>query len=237
LQVTPSDEIDRRLAEFVGLWRACAINNKIALENFLTSSPSADLDELEPISRTSALHVAAKQNYLGVCKILLSKGANVNVTSGDGSTPLMFACQHPDGFELVQLLLRDYSANIHLTDGAGNTALAYAVRGGSLRIVDALVTAGIDVNVVNNQKVSPMMHAALTNNISLIEALSGAGADINAQDSDGNTALHYVCLTGNLKAAKLLVQCGAQIETPNNRGRTAIDVACSTEIVDAVSER
>ena len=54
-------------------------------------------------------------------KILVSTGVNVNVKSVDGKTPLMFALQHTENLEIVDLLL-SVGANVNDVDQYGQSA-------------------------------------------------------------------------------------------------------------------
>ena len=75
-------------------------------------------------------------------RLLLSFGADPNVHSRDGLTPLMKACRHRDkGIKTAQVLL-DYGANINAQGRARQekkTALHYAVLSGSIPLINFLI--------------------------------------------------------------------------------------------------
>jgi len=183
----------------------------------------------------SALHIAAQNNFLDICRLLLSNGANVNLPSGSGMTALMYAAQHPDALDLVTLLLQEYNASVRNVDKNGNGVIVAAIRGGNLRVCDLLIAKGADINSPNRQGIYPIMHAALASQLSILEALARAGANVESQDRDGNTALHLACMTGNPKTVRVLVSsCSAQVGAVNAEGLTPVQVASSDAAAQAV---
>ena len=63
---------------------------------------------------------------------------------------------------------------------------AYA---GNLKEVQVLVAKGVDVNLRDQKKRTPLILAAYNGHTPVVEFLVGKGADINAGDSDSQTAL------------------------------------------------
>ena len=84
-------------------------------------------------------------------KVLISAGANVNHTSKDGNSALIFAIQKGH-VQIVQVLIEaqadvNYAvpANIFAPDHEGMTALMYASGKGHAQVVKALLDANVDV--------------------------------------------------------------------------------------------
>ncbi len=77
-----------------------------------------------PKGRTSLMIACAYYSNLDICKMLVDKGADVNLTANDGTTSLMLAAQ----FGKVQIVsyLLSKGANPSLKDNSGKTALDYA---------------------------------------------------------------------------------------------------------------
>lgn len=77
-----------------------------------------------------ALHWAARQNHLKMMKVMLEKGADINITMDSetmaGRTPLHIACIYGN-IEMIKLLL-EYGANEYVQDVSGKTPAHYAVK-------------------------------------------------------------------------------------------------------------
>ena len=100
----------------------------------------------------------------------------------------------------------------------------------SLRI-EALVSAGADVNAKAKNGITPLHEAARcsTWNAGAIETLISAGADVNARESDGYTPLHVAVrfdFSGVfVHVIEALVAAGANVAIRNNAGDTPLDLA------------
>jgi hypothetical protein len=70
------------------------------------------------------------------------------------------------------------------------TALMYAVGYGQLNVVKALIDFGANVNVSNENGLTPLMIAVQRGKKNMIKTLIDAGADVNARDSYGYSILH-----------------------------------------------
>ena len=81
-----------------------------------------------------------------VLKFLIQKGADPNVVSLEGATPLMNAVQSNEA-ERVQILL-DNKANVNAQDYRGFTALHRAAEMGHEKLVGILLDHGADKNIV-----------------------------------------------------------------------------------------
>jgi ankyrin repeat protein len=85
---------------------------------------------------------AAEFGRLGLVKLLLDRGADVNMKNRWGLTPLLYAvtAPHPDP-QVVQALL-DGGADPHVRDAKADSALALAKRAVQVEIVKMLEKAG-----------------------------------------------------------------------------------------------
>ena len=156
------------------------------------------------------LMLAVKTGELPVVELLIKAGANVNtIEKFENQTPLMWAADAPkNAAEMVKLLLskgasvkprarfNDWPSQITSEPRAqyrpvgGLTALLYATRAGCYACVDAMITAGADVNQPTPEGVSPLMIALDNDHNEVAKLLLDRGANPNLWDWWGRTALY-----------------------------------------------
>ncbi|XP_065565858.1 serine/threonine-protein phosphatase 6 regulatory ankyrin repeat subunit A-like [Artemia franciscana] len=103
------------------------------------------------------LHCGAK-GKLGVCKLLISNGANVNALNKFNQTPLHYAAEL--GKVATCKFLISKGANINAFDRWNNTALHFSAQQGKVDVCRLLISHGCRINCANLHKVTPL-HAAV----------------------------------------------------------------------------
>lgn len=88
----------------------------------------------------TALHIVTARRDTGWIEFLVAKGANPNLTDGEGATPLMIATQLRFA-EGAQMLL-DHGAQVDKPNGSGETPLIRAVHLNDLSMVRLLISKG-----------------------------------------------------------------------------------------------
>lgn len=150
----PSADIDRPLrGGNTLLHHACQHGHveivKCLLEN--GADPNRQVESITPLM--SACSSGADGPVVeDIVKILVDKGAVVNVSNNHGVTPFMFACIHGH-LEVVAFLIQ--AAFLEATDNQGWTALFHAIENNQPEVVSILVKAGADVNVANRKGYAP----------------------------------------------------------------------------------
>lgn len=66
-------------------------------------------------------------------------------------------------------------------------------------IVELLVNGGANVNIIDQDKCTPLHKAAGGGYHRAVESLIKAGADVNATEYSGSTPLHWASISGKLK--------------------------------------
>jgi ankyrin repeat protein len=101
---------------------------------------------------------------------------------------------------------------LNLRDIDGGTALIIASEFSDTsgkEIVEALISAGADLNIQNKDGYTALMTATFYHNQETVDALISAGADLNIQDEDGETALMLATKESNYSTADALILAGA----------------------------
>lgn len=140
---------------------------------------------------------AAPSDHLELCKILIAAGANPNLSSADGSTPLMYAAgvcgdnlSDKERLELCKFLISS-GADLNQKNEAGASAIGCAVSAGNVKIVESLIVAGADVNIIDNQQRN-LLHRINAKDgedaIHLAQLLLANGTNPNHLDAEGKTA-------------------------------------------------
>ena len=170
----------------------------------------ADVDKKDQRKQT-ALHYASERGYLKVVEALLSKGAEIDVEDGDRCTPLMLAVRrrHID----ILLYLIDHGADVNEKGyNMERTALHYASKRGDLKVVEALLSKGAEIDVEDRNQCTPLLWAAIREHNDILLLLINCGADVNKIAYRERAALHYASERGDLEAVEALLSKGAEID-------------------------
>ena len=110
------------------------------------SQQSAPQAEAKPVVKAPDISLldAASAGQIGVVKLHLAAGTDVNVKTVSFSTPLHYAAMH--GYKEIAELLIDKGADVNGKDDGGVTPLHYAAWNGHKEIVVRLIAEGADVN-------------------------------------------------------------------------------------------
>jgi ankyrin repeat protein len=197
--------------------------------NQLSSEPRA---QYRPVGGLTALLYAARDGCAECVEALIGAGADVNVPTPEGVTPLMISLDN-DHNDVATLLL-DRGANPHVADWWGRTALLIVVdrkaslsggRGGRgagaaargpapagphMAIINRLLAADVDVNAEMN------MHRPSRG--------GNSGRFSDRQLSTGCTALYRAIEVGDMEVIRALLAKGANPNI-NDMGFTPFLVA------------
>jgi ankyrin repeat protein len=163
--------------------------------------------------------MAAANGRTEVAKLLLSKGADINVRTDEGDTPLHDAASrgHAGMVELLLSRKADVNARRAKVAGsprqaeAGGTPLHDAVQRGREEVVGPLIDGGANVNSRSDSGRTPLHLASVKGRAGIVRRLLDAGADVNAFSDDGLTPLHAIVIGGDVGSAALLLDRGADV--------------------------
>lgn len=209
--------------------------------------------------RTAMLETMPRDpNPSEITVYLLDHGANPNLASAEGGTPLMSAAMNGQ-VKLLKLLLAK-GADPGLRDYLGRTALDYAgIRGaeeivallrdrspmtlgeaaqfGDLPRVKDLLSKGAKVN---EGPVTPLMEAATNGQVEAAKVLLDNGAWLTARNEEGKSALDLAAENGEATLVKLLLARGANpndATTKRDNAQTPLMLAVresQADVVDAL---
>lgn len=204
------------------------ITNSKSLSKLLRKQSINDVDD----NLQSALHVASSEGNLGVLKILVKKGGNLNLQDMNGWTPLHCAAANAN-LKICEFLLETKGVDVTVSTNERTTILHYLVRNAPpeelplyLRVLNLTLERGIDADVQNKHGETPLHSACLRGNVEAVRFLLDKKAGSNVLTNMGETPLHYAVRSGKLEVVKLLTAHGADPRIASfESGKTPFDVA------------
>jgi ankyrin repeat protein len=106
---------------------------------------------------------------------------------------------------------------------ADSAELLTAIRNGNHAAVEKLIRSGVDVNTVDSDGTTALMHAVIESDVKMMKLLIDHGANVNAKNAAESTALLYAVT--NLSKARVLLDAGADVKVKNKRNSTTMSVA------------
>ncbi|KAK7231091.1 hypothetical protein SO694_00076162 [Aureococcus anophagefferens] len=148
-------------------------------------------------TKSRELVAAARAGDLGRLRAVLAWGCDVDGSDDDGP---------PEGEERW-------------------TALFYAVRGGRLDLVDALLDAGASVDRADLDGWTALQIAAEAGRLGCLRRLLQAGAAPDREDMDALTPLMYAAMGGHTAVCDALLDAGAHPNAVDDRGWAPLSYA------------
>ena len=206
---------------------------------------------------------AAEKGHTEIVRLLLEKGADVNIEDVFGLTALQMVKfgSHTDIVQMLESATQKAdkkagakesetvasnkntqsfeSVSKHSEDK--NDQLLQAVKDGNLTAVQTLLANGADVNAKDDCGIPALWLAASHGYTEVVKLLLEKGADINAKNNDGVTALMMAAGIGHTEIAKLLLEKGADVNAKTNDGQPVLIIAATfndhTKIIKFLLER
>ena len=157
----------------------------------------------------TALMIAVENNNIGVVKLLIDKGVDLNVLNSFDRSALMIAIGCGN-IEIAILLIKEDSLDINTILNPYRNILLFAIADGNedINIIKLLIRHGnINLNYQNDNGETALMWLVFSfNNTALVELIIKEGADVSVQDNNGKTALMWLKESGynNIEIIKLL---------------------------------
>ena len=192
--------------------------------NQITSEPRA---QYRPTGGLTPLLYAVRSNCLACAQSILKAGADINLPTPDGVTPLMTAIDNLN-FDVAKYLI-EHGANPHVWDLWGRTALyiavdmsAFSPRGGGGAPARATQTSALDL-------VHQLLAAGVNPNPQLLMHRPGRGGNSGRFTDDlltiGATPLLRATISFDTAIMQALIEGGALVDLPNGMGVTPLMAA------------
>ncbi|KAL4220357.1 Ankyrin repeat and SOCS box protein 10 [Mactra antiquata] len=212
------------------MYHAVEDNDPVKLRRCLDAGGdvNAFYQDMTLISAKSILHMCCEKGRIECVKVLLEKGADMGIRDTWYQTPLMY-CMRTQWVEVGELLLEHNSRIVDTGDKYGKCALHIAVEVGSIECIEVLLRHGADVDVQNNDGVTPLSTICGDRTVAsdvlvkIVKLLIDAGADPNIKDfRECRSALQRAMLTANVEVVEYLLSVGAIPNELDSGGRCPI---------------
>lgn len=176
------------------------------------------------------LHYAAISNQPEIIKLLINNGADPEITTPYGLTPLFLAVRN-ESSEAVHELLRSNNVDVnrlfHLV--GAKSVLMVAVGLGSVDTVRILLEAGADPNLQTSGGWTAFHFLAITpkfgeESTRIGSLIISAGGDVNLWGKEGIkvSPLHFAIMYGSLEAVLFFLKNSADFQMNSDNGFAAL---------------
>ncbi|KAI4461684.1 no mechanoreceptor potential c isoform d-related [Holotrichia oblita] len=214
-----------------------ALNGFTDLVKFLIKDHNAVIDILT-LKKQTPLHLAAGAGQIGVCKLLLELGANIDATDDQGQKPIHAAAQN-NYSEVAKLFLQQHPSLVMATTKDGNTCAHIAAAQGSVTVIEELMKFDRTGVITARNKLTdatPLQIAAEGGHAEVVKALVRAGANVTDENKGGFTAVHLAAQYGHGQVLEVLKSSNSLRVISKKLGVTPLHVAAYFGQADTVRE-
>ncbi|MCF6366168.1 MAG: ankyrin repeat domain-containing protein [Bacteroidales bacterium] len=170
-----------------------------------------------------------RNNNLGIVKLLILKGVDVNKPDENKNVPIIIASSEGNK-EIIELLIKA-GANLNVADNNYKSPVLAAIINEKLDIVKLLIENGANVKL-RNSATTPLHYAAkYKDGYETVKILIENGANINAIDENYKTPLHYALRNENIESAELLKKQLSSKRNENNKNNLFPDCLILNDII------
>lgn len=156
------------------------------------------------VDLNTPLHVCCQNGNLTLIKLLVSKGAEINLENQFGNTPVHAACLKGD-MACVSFLL-DNGSTVDSVNHLKSTPLHFACYNDkqNLELVKYLMSRGASITAEDSEGAIPLQVAATKGHAKICTVLVDAGSDPNHYDAQGRTAVSLALARGHMSLAQVI---------------------------------
>ena len=189
---------------------------------------------------STALHYATQNcsgvgSHVGVTKLLLSYGAEIDAQNQEGKTPLYLAVKL-EKTKLVSYLL-SRGANVNSATRNLSTPLFSSLINCNSELARLLLKSEASPTARNRHNEQPLFFVLRVvgkgdDRLQLVALLLDGGVDVDARNGHGSTALHLAVQDRDAGLAELLLQRGCSIDAKDCFDTSALATAVCTNLKD-----
>ena len=193
-----------------------------------TDVNAADANGITP------LIAAATSGQRDVVQLLLSAGADINARGPEDRTALIYAIQAEQP-EMALFLVEQKGIDLEARESHGSTPLVEAIAFHQMKVVEALLERGTDINAPGPVGRTALHVEASNLDPKMIKWLLQHGANPDARDEDGATPLHLAAFSTApadsfegrdvQNALHLVLEATSDMNAANNTGQTPLHIA------------
>ncbi len=201
-------EAERREKELID---ASVAGNVVAVKKLLDAG--VNINARGTKGSATPLIIAAERNQVDLLKLLLERGADINVRDEKWQSALFHATAN-DRPDVIGILIQK-NADVNARDKTGRTPLMMACHDAREQIMDMLLARGADVKARDMNGNTALMHLISGSGsrpfkLRAAEQLLRKKASPSAQADNGSTPLSLSKKDGFTEMAELLVKAGAK---------------------------
>lgn len=192
----------------LSLYLACDSGDLGRVKELLDEHQDIDLN-LPCAHGRRPLHMAARKGYTDICDVLLAHGADLEVRTIHGCTPLYFAVLSAQ-VEVVEVLADGYCANVNSVDVGDLSPLHIACEKGYADIVKCLLLLGADYTALDVRGRTPLDWAVIREHTECVDLIRPPSQDLakspsNApsEDRDDNLSSGVVRTSSTIKNTQI----------------------------------
>ncbi|CAB0029428.1 unnamed protein product, partial [Trichogramma brassicae] len=222
---------------------ACEYGCDDVVEKFLNLGQNPNC--FTPKILITPLYLALLNGHEKTAELLLRRGADPNVTTAAGATPLHVICRRDDDSDdLLKMFFKvtddiQHKVQVDDQDKWGNRPLHLALLNNNQKVAESLLRRGVDLNSPNNKGSTPLDIIYKKNYDEDFIALFFKISDeirkkvwVDVRDKLGNTLLHRALLDNDRKMVESLLRHGADSNDANSIGLSPVHLICLGDVVD-----
>nr|WP_290969588.1 ankyrin repeat domain-containing protein [Herbaspirillum sp.] len=188
-----------RAGAYEEYFQAIRMDNVYFLKQLMERGMGPNL--IEPRRGYTGLMLAIREDSMQAFNLLVNApDVNLEAQATNGDTPLMLAAFYGNVPVVKLLLSREVEVN-----RPGWTALHYAAINGNAQIVGMLLEASAYIDAESpDDKMTPVMLAAMRGRVAVVAALRDGGADLTLKNKDGLTAMDLARRHGQVEVIEVL---------------------------------